>query len=236
VRWEVRLKLSEVLLFVRDREVVIPGQPLAKGKIKPGKDVYIDESGMIRSKKLGLVNLKEDEISIVPLVGAYIPKEEDLVIGIVSKISGNTILVDIRSPYQGALPVQRRAEKVDLKKYDLKIGDVILAKVRSFDGASSLILTIDAEGLGKLEGGYLLEVDPAKVPRVIGKRQSMLSILKEGTKSEIIVANNGRIWVKPPSVKELIALEKALRKIEEESHVSGLSDRISSLLSQELSR
>ncbi|MDW8036144.1 MAG: KH domain-containing protein [Candidatus Korarchaeum sp.] len=75
---------------------------------------------------------------------------------------------------------------------------------------------------------------PLKVPRVIGKRQSMLSILKEKTRSEIIVANNGRIWVKPPSVRELIALEKALKKIEEESHVSGLSDRVMSLLSQEL--
>lgn len=228
--------MSENVLLVRDRELVVPGQPLAKGKFKLGRDVYVDESGMVRSKKLGLVDLKDEEVSVVPLAGAYMPKEEDLVIGIVSRISGNTILVDIRSPYQGAIPVpkSRIAERVDMRKYDLKVGDVILAKVKSFDGASSLILTIDVEGLGKLEGGYVLEVDPAKVPRVIGKRQSMLSILKEKTKSEIIVANNGRIWVKPPSVRELIALEKALRKIEEESHVAGLSDRISSMLANEL--
>jgi len=228
--------LSERVVLVRDREVVVPGQPLAKGRFRLGREVYVDEAGVIRSKKLGLAEFKDDEVSVVPLAGAYMPKEEDIVIGVVVKISGSTMLVDIRSPYQGAIPIPRSriAERVDMRKYDLKVGDVILAKVRSFDGASSLILTIDSEGLGKLEGGYLLEINPAKVPRVIGKRQSMLSILKEKTRSEIIVANNGRVWVKPPSVKELVALEKALRKIEEESHVAGLSDRVTSLLSQEL--
>ncbi len=229
--------MSESSLFVKNREVVIPGQPLARGKFKLGRDVYRDEYGIIRSKKLGLADVKDDTISVVPLSGVYIPKEGDIVIGIVSRISGSTIIVDIRSPYQGVIPVPkgRATERVDLRKYDLKLGDVILAKVKAFDGSSSLLLTIDMEGLGKLEDGYILEVEPAKVPRVIGKRQSMLTILKEKTRSEIIVGNNGRIWVKTPSLKELLALEKALRKIEMESHVSGLSDRVSSFLTRELS-
>jgi len=222
---------------VKNREVVIPGQPLARGKFKLGRDVYRDESGIIRAKKLGLADVKDDTISVVPLSGVYIPKEGDIVIGIVSRISGSTIIVDIRSPYQGVIPIPRgrATERVDLRKYDLKLGDVILAKVKAFDGSSSLLLTIDMEGLGKLEDGYILEVEPAKVPRVIGKRQSMLTILREKTRSEIIVGNNGRIWVKTPSLKELLALEKALRKIEMESHVSGLSDRVSSFLTRELS-
>jgi len=229
--------LSESSLFVKNREVVIPGQPLARGKFKLGRDVYRDESGIIRAKKLGLADVKDDTISVVPLSGVYIPKEGDIVIGIVSRISGSTIIVDIRSPYQGVIPIPRgrATERVDLRKYDLKLGDVILAKVKAFDGSSSLLLTIDMEGLGKLEDGYILEVEPAKVPRVIGKRQSMLTILREKTRSEIIVGNNGRIWVKTPSLKELLALEKALRKIEMESHVSGLSDRVSSFLTRELS-
>jgi len=236
-RWEAKLRLSEGMLLVKNREVVVPGQALAKGKFKPGKDVYIDNSGVLRAKKLGLADIKDNTISVVPLSGVYIPKEGDIIIGIISKISGSTIIVDIRSPYQGAIPIPRgrAVERVDMSKYDLHLGDVILAKVKTFDGSSSLLLTIDMEGLGKLEEGFILEVEPAKVPRVIGKRQSMLSILREKTKSEIIVGNNGRIWVKSPSLKELLALKKALRKIETESHVSGLSDRISSFLSEELS-
>ncbi len=229
--------MSESVILVKNREVVVPGQPLAKGRFKLGKDVYRDDSGVIRAKKLGLADIKEDTVSVVPLSGVYIPKEGDIVIGIVSRISGSTIIVDIRSPYQGVIPIPRgrATERVDMRKYNLKLGDVILAKVKAFDGSSSLLLTIDMEGLGKLEGGYILEVEPAKVPRVIGKRQSMLTILKEKTKSDIIVGNNGRIWVRSPSLKELLALEKALRKIEAESHVSGLSDRVSSFLTQELS-
>ncbi len=229
--------MSESVILVKNREVVVPGQPLAKGRFKLGRDVYRDDSGIIRAKKLGLADIKEDTVSVVPLSGVYIPKEGDIVIGIISRISGSTIIVDIRSPYQGVIPIPRgrATERVDMRKYNLKLGDVILAKVKAFDGSSSLLLTIDMEGLGKLEGGYILEVEPAKVPRVIGKRQSMLTILKEKTRSDIIVGNNGRIWVRSPSLKELLALEKALRKIETESHVSGLSDRVSSFLTQELS-
>lgn len=229
--------MSETVILVKNREVVTPGQPLAKGEIKLGKDVYRDSSGVIRAKKLGLAEVKDDTVSVIPLSGIYIPKEGDIVVGIVSKISGSTILVDIRSPYQGVIivPKGKAVERVDLSKYNLKLGDVILAKVKAFDGSSSLLLTIDMEGLGKLEGGYMLMVEPAKVPRVIGKGQSMLTILKEKTRSEIIVGNNGRVLVKPPSLKELLALEKALRKIERESHISGLSDRISSFLAHELS-
>ncbi len=229
--------MSESIILVKNKEIVVPGQPLAKGKLNLGKDVYRDKFGIIRAKKLGLVDVKEDNISIVPLSGVYIPREGDITIGIISKITGSTIIVDIRSPYQGAIPIPRgrAVERVNMRKYKLKLGDVLLAKVKAFDGSSSLLLTIDMEGLGKLEGGYLLEVDPAKVPRVIGKRQSMLSILRDKTRSELIVSNNGRIWVKTPSLKELLVLEKALRKIENESHISGLSDRTSSFLSQELS-
>ncbi len=229
------MKLFKGMLYVQEKEIVVPGQPLAKG-LKPGKNVYMDEDGLIRAKKIGLVSIKDQEISVVPLAGVYMPKEGDIVIGVVSKISGSTILVDIKSPYQGAIPIprSRAAERVDLSKYKLKPGDVILAKIKSFDGSSSLLLTIDSAGLGKLEGGVVIEVQPAKVPRIIGKRQSMLTLLKEKTKSEIVIGNNGRIWVKPPSHKELTALEKAIREIEEESHVSGLSDRISSLLDREL--
>ncbi len=229
-------KLFKGEIYVQEKEVVVPGQPLAKG-LKPGKNVYVDEDKVIRAKKIGLVSIKDDgEISVVALAGAYMPKEGDIVIGIVSKVSGSTILVDIKAPYQGAIPIPRgrAAERVDISKYDLKPGDVILAKVKSFDGSSSLLLTIDLAGLGKLEGGIIIEVQPAKVPRIIGKRQSMLNLLKEKTRSDIIIGNNGRIWVKAPSHKELSALEKAIREIEEESHVSGLSDRISTLLEREL--
>lgn len=229
--------MNESVILVKSREVVTPGQPLARGKIKPGINVYRDPSGVIRAKKLGLAEIKEDIVSVIPLSGIYIPKEGDIVIGIVLRMSGSSILVDIRAPYQGVIPIPRgrAVERVDMSKYRLDMGDVILAKVKAFDGTSSLLLTIDMEGLGKLEGGYLLEVEPAKVPRVIGKRQSMLTLLKEKTRSDIIVGDNGRIWVKPPSLKELLALKKALRKIERESHISGLSDRISLLLTHELS-
>ncbi|MGY0288311.1 MAG: hypothetical protein DSO07_09995 [Thermoproteota archaeon] len=212
---------SEV--YVKDREIVIPGQKIAKG-MTPGDNVYIDKEGFLRSALLGLASLEGNKVDVIPLASAYIPKVNDLVVGKIEKISGGTILVDINSPFTAVIVPPRN------NKLGLEVGDVILAKVKAFDGMSSPLLTLEFEGLGKISGCVLLEIDPAKVPRVIGRRGSMLNILSSKTGSEILVAQNGFVVVKPRDHRSLMAIMRALEVIQEESHISGLSDRISKLL------
>jgi exosome complex component RRP4 len=215
------LNRSEV--YVKDREIVIPGQKIAKG-MTPGDNVYIDKEGFLRSALLGLASLEGNKVDVIPLASAYIPKVNDLVVGKIEKISGGTILVDINSPFTAVIVPPRN------NKLGLEVGDVILAKVKAFDGMSSPLLTLEFEGLGKISGCVLLEIDPAKVPRVIGRRGSMLNILSSKTGSEILVAQNGFVVVKPRDHRSLMAIMRALEVIQEESHISGLSDRISKLL------
>ncbi len=222
-------------IYVKERELVLPGQKLARG-MKPGENVFVDEGGAVRSAVIGLVSIQNEKIDVIPLSSSYIPRPNDIVLGKVTRITGTTILVDINAPMPGIILIPRGNRRYHAgNKYDLRVGDVVLAKIKSFDNLSSPLLTIDAEGLGKITKGILIKVNSAKIPRIIGKRGSMVNLLSSKSHSEIIVAQNGYVLVNPQSLKSLLAIKKALNKIQEESHVAGLSDRISRLLDDEMS-
>lgn len=74
-------------------------------------------------------------------------------------------------------------------------------------------------------------VTPAKVPRIIGRQGSMVEMIKELTGTQIVVGQNGIVWVKGDN--EDIAAEAVL-KIEEKSHITGLTDYIKVMLEKRL--
>jgi len=53
----------------------------------------------------------------------------------------------------------------------------------------------------------------------------MVSMIKQATGCRIIVGQNGLIWIDGEPDKENIAVD-AIRKIESESHIPGLTDRM----------
>lgn len=80
-----------------------------------------------------------------------------------------------------------------------------------------------------LKDGYLLEISPSKIPRVIGKKDSMISILRKESGCEIIAGQNGVIWINGAAERIKLAIE-ALRYIEGHSHQSGLTDYIKNMI------
>ena len=94
-------------------------------------------------------------------------------------------------------------------------------------------LTMKGPGLRKLGEGRILRMDPNKVPRLIGKAASMINLLKETTGCRISAGQNGVIWVQGAPGPELVAV-KAIRKIEAESHIPGLTDRVKAFLDDEI--
>ncbi|MBT3865620.1 hypothetical protein HOF78_00780 [Candidatus Woesearchaeota archaeon] len=84
-------------------------------------------------------------------------------------------------------------------------------------------------GLRKISGGRIVEINSAKVPRVIGKQGSMISLLKDKTGCRIIVGQNGLVWVQGAPEHELVAID-AINFINEKGHLQGLTDRVSGLL------
>jgi exosome complex component RRP4 len=68
---------------------------------------------------------------------------------------------------------------------------------------------------------------------VIGKKGSMISMIKQETGCHIILGQNGVILVtgKNPEDEELAIM--AIHKIEEEAHTTGLTDRILQMIRRE---
>ncbi len=234
---------SRAEIFVKDRELVLPGQALAKGPLKPEKGVYIDKNGVMRSYMVGLAEISDEKVGVIPLKGSYVPKAGDLVIARIERISQRIIFADINSYCKAIMIVPRSEPRRGGRRYSLLAkyealapGDVVLAKIMSYDGVSNPLLSIKGEGLGKIAGGSLIMIEPSKVPRALGKRQSMLQVLKQKARCDIIIAQNGIVWINSDDPRVIGAIEKALRKIERESHLSGLTERIGQMLDDLLGR
>ena len=99
------------------------------------------------------------------------------------------------------------------------------------DVGSSIDLTIKSRGLGRIDEGLIIKINPNKVPRVIGKQGSMVTMIKQATGCQIIVGQNGVIWLEGSPQGEIVAV-KTIEKIEQESHISGLTERVQKFLEE----
>ena len=89
---------------------------------------------------------------------------------------------------------------------------------------NNIDLSMVGPGLRKLKGGKIIEITPAKVPRLVGKQGSMISMMKDKTGCSIFAGQNGRVWIKGQSTDaERIATEAVLL-VEEKAHIRGLTD------------
>ena len=216
------------------REIAIPSQFLGDIKnSKSGRGTFI-EKGKIYSERLGLLSKKSDYITVIPLKGRYDPIEGDFVIGIVEEPLSSSWLVDINAPYPALLHVNEVPWDVDFGETDryLKRGDSIMAKILEVDLEKKLQITVKDRNLYKIKGGYITNIEPSKVPRLIGRKGSMIALLKKYTRCRIFVGKNGRIWIDGDDDKIAIVLQ-AISKIESESISYGLTDRIKELLKKD---
>ncbi len=220
-------------LLVKEREIVIPGQELAEGlDYLPGQGTFREDNKII-ANYLGLLSTNERFIKVIPLTGRYIPKVNDLVIGKVVEIGFYGWSIDIGSAYNAMLSIRDAAEFIerddDLTKY-YDYGDLVVAKINKVTRSKSIDLTTKGPGLKKLDGGKIIDVTPSKVPRMIGKQGSMIQLIKEKTGCNIIIGQNGRVWIKGESTEKEILASNAIIKIEQESHTEGLTDKIKKML------
>jgi len=220
-------------LLVKDKEIVIPGQELAQGlEYLPSQGTFREEDKII-STYLGLVSINQRFIKVIPLTGKYVPKADDMVIGKVTDIGFYGWTLDIGCAYHAVLSLRETSGFIerndDLTKY-YDYGDVVVVGVTRVTKQKSVDLTTKGPGLKKLIGGKIIEVTPSKVPRMIGKQGSMITMLKEKTGCNIIIGQNGRVWIKGDSTDQEALVTKTIMKIEKESHIDGLTDKIKTML------
>ena len=220
-------------IIAKDKEISVPGETLAIGMdILPGNGTY-REGEKIVANRLGLVMIEGRTIKLIPLSGRYIPKTGDTIICKVIDVGFNGWRLDTNSAYSAMLSMKDAtsefiARGANLTQY-YDLGDYIVCKIVNVTSQKLIDVTMKGPGLRKLKGGRIIEVDPNKVPRIIGKQGSMVVMIKDATKCNITVGQNGLIWIDGEPMNELLALQ-TIRKIEKESHLSGLTDKIKEYL------
>ena len=209
-------------LLIKEKEVVVPGENLAEGMdYLPGDGCYRDDKHIVASR-LGLVRVSGRLIKLIPLSGRYLPKRDDVIIGKVFEITPMGWRIETNSAYSALLNVKDATSEFIARGANLSqifaIGDYIVTKIYNVSSQMLVDLTTKGPGLHKLNGGRLIEVSPAKVPRIIGKAGSMVSLIKEKTGAKISVGQNGLVWIQAEPKMELITVED-IRLIEKNAHL-----------------
>ena len=192
-------------------KIVMPGEILSD---KPERISYaFVDHGKTYSTVVGLYS----EGKLVPLEGPYEPLPDDAVVGIVAEVKFSGYSVDMNAAYNAYLSSREIRERYEM-------GDTIFATVAVVDEVRSVELS-DAK---KLPAGRLVKVSSVKIPRIIGKKNSMIDMLKSATGCDIYAGRNGYVWIAGNGNANLA--ERAVRMIETQAHTTGLTDRVASFL------
>lgn len=222
-------------LLIKEKEIVAPGQVLANGmEYLPSHGTYRKDE-QILANRLGVAIIDGKVIRTIPLAGSYIPRRNDVVIGKVTDILSMGWRIDINCPYNALIPIKDGTFEfiprgADLTKY-FTFGDYIVGKITNVTSQNLIDVSVKGPGLHKLRGGRIITVNTHKVPRIIGKKGSMVSMIKEATGCKITVGQNGLVWLSGEPAMENLAVE-TIEKIDKESHTSGLTDRIKQFLEE----
>ena len=226
-----------MVLFFENRELVTPGDLLAKGDYLAGENVFrINDE--VYATRIGLVEYSNKKVSVVALKSFYVPSVNDIVIGKVVEVGTRGWMVEINSPFLALLRASDALTKPFNPKNDeltsiLDVGDVIIAKIIAYDRTRDPLLTIREHGLGKVKSGQIVVITPTKIPRVIGRKGSMISMIKNETGCNITIGQNGVILVrgKNPVMEGIVV--RAIKMIEKEAHTTGLTDRVTDMIRRE---
>jgi exosome complex component RRP4 len=216
------------------RFVVIPGEVIFEGEdYLPGEGTEKQENKII-AIRFGLAEESKKLVKVIPLSGVYQPRRGNVVIGKVENVTFNGWVININTAenaFLSLMEIPRYVNKDDLKEV-MDIGDMVFAKIYSIN-KRGIDLTFKSKGLGKLEGGIIISINSNKVPRVIGKEGSMISLIKEETNCRITVGQNGMIWISGNKVEDELFAKRAILYITEKSFMSGLTEEMKRWFSSE---
>jgi exosome complex component RRP4 len=170
-------------------------------------------------------------VQVVPLSGRYVPKAGDQVVGTVTDVQSTFWLLDIGAPRWAPLHMTGTPWKVDVGETEryLRVGDAVVVRVENLEATGRIGVTMVGDGLGKLEGGTIVRISPARVPRVVGRGGSMIDTITRHTSAEVAIGQNGRVWI-GGNAEAIQRVRDVLQMIEENGPRSGLTDRVERFL------
>ena len=220
--------------FESKKRHVLPGDFITTAPLRLQNNVVLEGKRII-STTIGLSDVSDDSVRVISLTGVYLPKIDDMVIGIIQYIHGNSWFADINSCYQGMLLGQdvfgrgSYPTKSEMEER-LSKGDIIFAKIANSDRQREPLISIADQSLGKIDSGELVKISPAKIPRLIGKHGSMIQTIEGSTNATITVGQNGLIVVSCDETNGLLKALAAIRMVDEQAHLVNLTDKVKKML------
>lgn len=212
---------------MESRKIVVPGETIVTGEeYLPGEGCRRDGEDIVAGK-FGLADVSDKLVKVIALSGVYIPRRGNAIIGTVIDVTFNGWILDFNGPTTGFLSlmeVPRFINKDELQE-QFDFGDVVLAKIWNVK-AKGVDLSVKMRGFGRLDDGMLVKINANKVPRVIGKEGSMVTVIKDATGCDITVGQNGVIWVRGKKIDDELKAKKIIEFICEHSFVEGLTDKV----------
>ncbi len=198
--------------------------------MRPGPGTY-RVGGKIYASVLGLVAERPPLVHVTPLSGRYIPRAGDVVVGTVTDVQTTFWLLDIAAPRWAPLHMTGTPWSIEVGETEryLHVGDAVVVRVENLEATGRIGVTMVGEGLGKLEGGTIVRVSPARVPRVVGRGGSMVEMITRLTGARLAIGQNGRIWVEG-SPGAIHRVSEVLKRIDENGQRSGLTQEVEAYL------
>lgn len=198
-----------------DRKIVLPGEKIAEGNVRI-PNTYVENNEVYAT----LVGFIDENNRYVPIEKRYRPEVGETVVGVVTDARHAGYSVDLNLPEEGFISTK-------FMRASLMLGDMVVARIRAVERGGDIDLT----DVRRLPRGKLVDFPSAKIPRLVGKQNSMIDIIKRYGGGDVVVGNNGYVWISEKANIPLIL--KAMEMIEERAHKRGLTDTIVSFFEKE---
>ncbi len=198
-----------------ERKIVLPGEKIAAGRVN-APNTYFHEDATYAA----VMGMVDEEGRYIPLENRYRPVVGDIVVGVVTDVRHAGFEVDLNLPEGGFIPTR------DVR-LTLQLGDFVICRIKSVNEVGD----VDLGEVRRLPKGKIVEFPSAKVPRLIGKKSSMINLLKDYSGGDIMVGNNGYVWMSEKC--DMPLLLKTIKLIERKAHKSGLTDEVAGMLREE---
>ncbi len=215
--------------YFKNYDVVTPGDLLSDEK-HGGEGTYTEDK-KIFSKYFGMLHVGDREMMVSPLTSVYEPHEGDDIVGQVIEVSSKYWVVDINAPYYTRLDARDlnfRAEINELDRY-VQRGDYIYARVfRVYTGNHAADISMRGTRYAKLPSNLIVRINPMKIPRLIGKEGAMINAIKTGSGCDVIIGQNGIVWIDGDEDKKPLAIE-AVELVQREYYNPNLAEKVREL-------
>ncbi|MCL4380737.1 MAG: hypothetical protein M1331_03700 [Candidatus Marsarchaeota archaeon] len=196
--------------------ILIPGDSIETEAARNRNHYFVEDNKPYCTSMCVSSNSK-----IVPLEGLWYPNEGEPVVGVVKEVKNSIVEVDL-SHFLRAIIIKSPRDRISFR-----IGDIIEASVKQVEDKKTIILIFPR----LLKYGMLLQVKAVKIPRIIGKNNTMVGQISSFTKSNIIIGYNGLIYIKGGDMALAVS---AILKVAAEAHRPGLTESVKKLLEREL--